>query len=135
MVNVSKILIVLLISLVIAQFSYADKLQVERVEKFVQKLNSGAAATMNNVSFGCHNPKADKPILTIKALLNCLECNYCTTQMNTFLGESFLLISEVWFKTFGSYRVNILNEYDKLVFIIDEKHQLMKPIPLPEGCS
>jgi hypothetical protein len=130
--KLGRILIVLLIALVVAQFSYADDLKVKRVEKFVQKLNHGAAATMCDMSFSCHNPKADKPILVVKALLQCLECNDCLIQMDTFLGDSFLLISEVWFQTFGTYRMNIVNMNGKLVFIINEKHQLLRPMPLPE---
>ncbi len=129
---IKKVLIALLISLVIAPFSYADNMQTERVEKFVQKLNHGAAATMNDISFSCHNPKIDNIILVAKTLNQCLECNDCLIQMDTFLGESFLLISEVWFKTFGSYRMNIVNKDGKVVFIINNDHKLLRPMPLPE---
>lgn len=132
MAKLSKILIALLISLVIAQFIFADELQTERVEKFVQSLNHGAGATMNDISFSCHDPKADMPILVAKTLNQCLECNDCLIQMDTFLGESFLLISEVWFKTFGSYRMNIVNKEDKVVFIVNSEHKLLRPMPLPE---
>ncbi len=129
--RITKILIVLLISLVMAQFSFADSRQAERIEKHIALLNNGAGATMNDISFSCHNPKADKPILTVKTLNQCLECEDCSIQMETFLAESFLLISEVWFQAFGSYRMNIINRDSKLVFIVNSKHQLMKPMPLP----
>jgi hypothetical protein len=133
--KLGRILIVLLVALVVAQFIYADEVKTKRVEKFVNKLNHGAAATMCDMSFSCHDPKSDKPILVVKALIQCLECNDCLIQMNTFLGDSFLLISEVWFKNFGSYRMNITNQDGKLVFIINCKHKLLRPRPLPEDYS
>jgi hypothetical protein len=133
--NLGKILIVLVVSLLFSVFSYADDMRVERVEKFVNGLNHGAAATMNGILFSCHNPKSDKPILVVKALNQCLECEDCLIQMDTFLGESFLLISEVWFKTFGSYRMNLVNNRGKVVFIINSDHKLLRPIPLPEDYS
>ncbi len=133
--GIKKILIVLLISLVMAQFSFADSKQAERIEKHITRLNNGAGATMNDISFSCHNPKSDKPILVVKALNQCLKCEDCAIQMETFLAESFLLISEIWFQTFGSYRLNIVNRNGEVVFIINEKHQLVKPMPLPENYS
>ena len=129
---IKRVLIALLISLVIAQFSYADDMRSERVEKYVQKLNKGAAATMCDISFNCHNSKSDLPILVAKTLNQCLDCEDCLIQMNTFLGESFMLISEVWFKTFGSYRMNIVNKDGKVAFIINSEHKLLRPMPLPE---
>jgi len=130
--DLSKIFIVLIISTLFSVFSYADSTQTERVENFVKGLNYGAAATMNDILFGCNNPGNKSPILTIQTLNMCLKCLDCSTKMYSFLGEGFLFVSEVWFQTFGSYRVNIINRKDNVIFIINSDHILMKPMPLPK---
>jgi hypothetical protein len=134
--TLSKIFIIIMVSLFISLFisffSYADSKRVERVETFVKVLNHSVASSRLNISFSCVNPEADELILKIKTTTQCLQCHDCEIQIETFLGECFLLISEVFHATLGSYRCNIINDVDNVVLIINSKHQLMRPMPLPE---
>ena len=116
-------------------FSETKESKHKRVDEFVSKLNNGAAATYNNFSFSCKDIEEKTPVLVLKATVVCLECAICKEKMDNFLGWSFLFISEVWHKNFGTYRVNILNDVDKVVYIINEQHELLKPIPLPRGMA
>lgn len=102
----------------------------DSINKFLWKLNSHQSTKELEFIFECENPNDKNAILILRASDNCLVCKDCEDKIVNFMGPSFIVISWGWKEAFGSYRMNIFNMWNDLVYFINRYGKLIK---VPDG--